>query len=150
MTRKRRFLLHTDRDDIGPGRICNATRVRRYATPSGVRVTVLGMKIGYGRVSTRDQNPDAQRDALTAAGCDQVFVDKASGKLARRPELDKALLSASRAGDQLVVTKLDRLGRTLEHLITFSNDLPAHQGDLVRLDPGLHTSTPIARMFFPM
>jgi len=43
------------------------------------------MKIGYGRVSTRDQNPDAQRDALAAAGCDQVFIDKASGKLARPP-----------------------------------------------------------------
>src|SRR5260370_41312281 len=56
------------RSDIGPGRICNATRVRRYATPSGVRVTVLGLKIGYGRVSTRDQNPDAQRDALTEIG----------------------------------------------------------------------------------
>lgn len=43
------------------------------------------MKIGYGRVSTRDQNPDAQRDALAAAGCDQVFIDTASGKLARAP-----------------------------------------------------------------
>ena len=52
------------------------------------------MKIGYGRVSTRDQNPDAQRDALAAAGCDRVFIDKASGKLARRPELDRALLVA--------------------------------------------------------
>ena len=52
------------------------------------------MRIGYGRVSTRDQNPDAQHDALAAAGCDRVFIDKASGKLATRPELDKALLSA--------------------------------------------------------
>jgi DNA invertase Pin-like site-specific DNA recombinase len=78
------------------------------------------MRIGYGRVSTRDQNPAAQRDALTAAQCDQVFIDKASGKLARRPELDKALLSANRIGDQLVVTKLDRLGRSLEHLISLS------------------------------
>lgn len=106
------------------------------------------MKIGYGRVSTRDQNPDAQRDALMAAGCDQVFLDKASGKLARRPELDKALLSASRPGDQLVVTKLDRLGRSLEHLIALSNQLREHQVDLVVLDQGIDTSTAIGRMFF--
>ena len=79
------------------------------------------MRIGYGRVSTRDQNPDAQHDALTAAGCEQIFIDKASGKLARRPELDKALLVACRRGDQLVVTKLDRLGRSLEHLIDLSS-----------------------------
>jgi DNA invertase Pin-like site-specific DNA recombinase len=66
------------------------------------------MRIGYGRVSTRDQNPGAERDALTAAGCDQVFIGKASGKLARRPELDRAL-PVTRAGDQLVVIKLDRV-----------------------------------------
>jgi DNA invertase Pin-like site-specific DNA recombinase len=64
------------------------------------------MRIGYGRVSTTDQNPDAQRDALAAAGCEQIFIDKAS-----RPELEKALLVANRPGDQLVVTKLDRLVR---------------------------------------
>lgn len=92
------------------------------------------MRIGYGRVSTRDQNPDAQRDALAVAGCDEVFVDKASGKLARRPELDKALLSANRAGDQLVVTKLDRLGRSLEHLISLAKDLQGRGVDLVVLD----------------
>ncbi len=56
------------------------------------------MRIGYGRVSTRDQNPDGQRDALVAAGCEEVLVDKASGKLSRRPALDKALLMA-RSGD---------------------------------------------------
>ena len=69
---------------------------------------VTAMVSAHRRLSTRDQNPDAQRDALTAVGCDQIFLAKASGKLARRPGLDKALLSASRAGDQLVVTKLDR------------------------------------------
>jgi DNA invertase Pin-like site-specific DNA recombinase len=87
------------------------------------------MKIGYGRLSTRDQNPDAQRDALAVAGCDQVFIDKASGKLARRPELDRALLVA-RTGDQLVVTKLDRLGRSLEHLIDLSKGLHDRGVDL--------------------
>jgi DNA invertase Pin-like site-specific DNA recombinase len=106
------------------------------------------MRIGYGRVSTRDQNPDAQRDALTAAGCDQVFIDKVSGKLASRPELDKALLSANRVGDQLVVTKLDRLGRSLEHLISLSNELQKRGVDLVVLDQGIDTSTAVGRMFF--
>lgn len=106
------------------------------------------MRIGYGRVSTRDQNPDAQRDALDAAGCDEVFIDKASGKLASRPELDKALLSANRAGDQLVVTKLDRLGRSLEHLIELSRQLESKGVDLVVLDQGIDTSTAVGRMFF--
>jgi DNA invertase Pin-like site-specific DNA recombinase len=98
---------------------------------------VPGVKIGYGRVSTRDQHPEAQRDALAAAGCEQIFLDIVSGKLARRPELDKALLSANRAGDQLIVTKLDRLGRSLEHLIELANLLQARQVDLVVLDQGI-------------
>ncbi|GAA1388624.1 recombinase family protein [Pseudonocardia kongjuensis] len=106
------------------------------------------MRIGYGRVSTRDQHLEAQHDALTAAGCEEIFVDKASGTLARRPELDKALLTAGRAGDQLVITKLDRLGRSLEHLIGLSKQLQAKQVDLVVLDQGIDTSTPVGRMFF--
>src|SRR5437016_4682817 len=106
------------------------------------------MRIGYARVSTRDQHPEAQRDALTAAGCDQIFLDKVSGKLARRPELDKALLSANRVGDQLVVTKLDRLGRSLENLIELSKRLQGAGVDLVVLDQGIDTSTAIGRMFF--
>ncbi|MFI6510887.1 recombinase family protein [Streptosporangium sp. NPDC050855] len=106
------------------------------------------MRIGYGRVSSRDQHPEAQADALTAAGCEQIFIDTASGKLARRPELDKALLSANRPGDQLVVTKLDRLGRSLEHLIELSGRLQARGVDLVVLDQGIDTSTAVGRMFF--
>jgi DNA invertase Pin-like site-specific DNA recombinase len=106
------------------------------------------MRIGYGRVSTRDQNPNAQHDALTAAGCEQIFIDKASGKLARRPELDKALLVAHRRGDQLVVTKLDRLGRSLAHLIELSAQLQERGVDLVVLDQSIDTSTAMGRMFF--
>ncbi|MEU1497235.1 recombinase family protein [Streptomyces sp. NPDC005732] len=105
------------------------------------------MRIGYGRVSTRDQNPEAQEDALTAADCDPVFVDKASGKLASRPELDKALIAA-REGDEFVVTKLDRLGRSLKNLIELSERLDKKGVNLVVLSQGIDTSTPAGRMFF--
>ncbi|MEO3805270.1 recombinase family protein [Nonomuraea sp. B1E8] len=105
------------------------------------------MRIGVARVSTRDQHPEAQQDALRAAGCEQVFTDKASGKLARRPELNKALLVA-REGDQLVVTKLDRLGRSLENLIELSKELQTRSVGLVVLDQGIDTSTAVGRMFF--
>ena len=105
------------------------------------------MRIGYARVSRHEQHPEAQQDALRTAGCERVFVDTASGKLARRPELDKALL-VTRRGDQLVVTKLDRLGRSLEHLIELSNQLQAAGVNLVVLDQGIDTTTPVGRMFF--
>ncbi|BBB62277.1 hypothetical protein UNDKW_4022 [Undibacterium sp. KW1] len=70
------------------------------------------MKIGYARVSTRDQNLHLQLDALTLAGCDKVFEEAASGASMQRPVLSEAL-SYLREGDSLVVWKLDRLGRTL-------------------------------------
>lgn len=105
------------------------------------------MRIGYGRVSTRDQNPDAQEDALRNARCDEVLIDKASGKLARRPELDKALMVV-RSGDQLVITKLDRLGRSLENLLQLSKELQRRHIDLIVLDQGIDTSTAVGRMFF--
>ena len=103
--------------------------------------------VGVAAVSTRDRNPDGQRDALVGAGCDEILGAKPIGKLARRPALDQALLIA-RAGDQLVVTKLDRLGRSLEHLIALSRDLQARGVDLVVLDQGIDTSTAVGRMFF--
>jgi len=105
------------------------------------------MKIGLARVSTRDQHAESQEDALRAAGCEKVFTDKASGKLTRRPGLDNALMIARR-GDQIVVTKLDRLGRSLEHLIELSMDLQDRGVDLVVLDQGIDTSTPHGRLFF--
>jgi len=100
-------------------------------------------------VSTWDQHAEAQHDALLAAGCDpgHIYIDKVSGKLARRPELDKALL-VLREGDQLAVTKLDRLGRSLAHLIALSAELQQRGVDLVVLDQGIDTSTAVGRMFF--
>ncbi len=74
------------------------------------------MLLGYARVSTAEQNADLQTDELTSAGCYEVFVDHASGVLDRRPELDK-VLERLRPGETLVVWRLDRLGRSLRHLI---------------------------------
>ncbi len=74
------------------------------------------MLIGYARVSTSDQRLDLQQDALRAAGCERVFTDTASGAKTERPGLVAALESC-RAGDILVVWKLDRLGRSLAHLV---------------------------------
>jgi DNA invertase Pin-like site-specific DNA recombinase len=74
------------------------------------------MLVGYARVSTQDQQPTLQLDALNAAGCERVYVEKASGAQRDRPEL-KAALDYLRPGDALVVWKLDRLARTLKQLI---------------------------------
>lgn len=89
------------------------------------------MLIGYARVSTADQNPDHQTDALARAGVDpaNIYLDHASGAKASRSELDKALASANRSGDQLVITRLDRLdrldrlGRSVLHLVTLGATL---------------------------
>ncbi len=74
------------------------------------------MLVGYARVSTQDQNLDLQNDALTKAGCEKIFTDTASGASTERPGLEEALAFV-REGDVLVVWKLDRLGRSLQHLI---------------------------------
>lgn len=80
------------------------------------------MFFGYARVSTADQNLALQRDALTAAGCERIFTDTMTGTSAERPGLTKAL-SALSAGDTLIVWKLDRLGRSLAHLVQLVADL---------------------------
>src|SRR3954447_25059658 len=74
------------------------------------------MLIGYARVSTNEQNLDSQKDALSKAGCEEIYSDHVSGTKSRRPGLEDAL-SHLRGGDTLVVWRLDRLGRSLRHLI---------------------------------
>ncbi|HEX5933765.1 MAG TPA: recombinase family protein, partial [Pseudorhizobium sp.] len=78
--------------------------------------------IGYTRVSTADQNPALQMDALTRAGCDRIFEDKASGAKTERPGLTEAL-SYAREGDTFIVWKLDRVGRSMKHLVEFIAEL---------------------------
>lgn len=104
-------------------------------------------KVGYARVSTREQNMDAQLDALTAAGCDKIFSEKASGTSARRPELDRAL-EYLREGDSLVITRLDRLGRSTRNLIVFAEELRDRGVNLVILDIGVDSSTLIGQVLF--
>jgi len=98
------------------------------------------MLIGYARVSTADQKPGMQLDALTAAGCEQIFTDHASGMKTGRPALDVAL-KALRKGDTLVVWKLDRLGRSLRHLIDIIKDLEQRGIGFRCLTEGIDTST---------
>jgi DNA invertase Pin-like site-specific DNA recombinase len=103
--------------------------------------------VGYARVSTREQHPEAQTYALTAAGCEQVFTDHASGTLARRPALDEALRYLRR-GDTLVVTKLDRLGRSVRNLKEIADELQDRGVGLRALSQGIDTTNPGGRLFF--
>ena len=80
------------------------------------------MIIGYARVSTQDQNPQLQRDSLEEASCEQVFEERVTGTKRERPEL-QACLRTLRAGDTLVVWKLDRLARSLKDLVELIHEL---------------------------
>lgn len=103
--------------------------------------------IGYARVSTADQDPALQLDALARAGCARVFEDKASGAKADRPGL-MAALAFVREGDVLVVWKLDRLGRSLPHLIETVNALEALGVGFRSLTEAIDTTTPGGRLIF--
>lgn len=106
-------------------------------------------KIGYGRVSKRDQHPEAQQDALIAAGCDpgRLFIEKVTSRLEKRPRLEEALAYV-RPGDTLVITKLDRLGRGVRDLIDLVQRIEKLGVNLVVLQQNIDTSTPAGRMFF--
>ncbi len=95
------------------------------------------MRVGYVRVSTTDQSPELQLDALRRAGCERIFVEKASGAKSDRPELARMLNDVVRKGDVVVVWKLDRLARSLKKLIETAEDLEQRGIGLVSVNGGL-------------
>ena len=105
------------------------------------------MLVGYARVSTLDQKPTLQIDALKAAGCTRIFTEKASGAQRERPELSAAL-DYIRQGDTLVVWKLDRLARSMRQLIETVEDLQSRGIELCSLTESIDTATPGGRLVF--
>ena len=103
--------------------------------------------IGYARVSTDDQDASLQIDALKAAGCIKVFTDKASGSLAKRPQLDR-MLDQLRSGDVVVVWRLDRLGRSLKNLIAAVDDLAERGIGFRSLSESIDTTSANGKLFF--
>lgn len=106
--------------------------------------TISSMLIGYARVSTEDQRLDLQQDALERAGCEKIFVDRASGARSDRPGLERAL-DQLRKGDTLVVWKLDRLGRTTLQLIGLLEHFAEKGIKLRSLQDGIDPSTPMGK-----
>ncbi len=105
------------------------------------------MRIGYARVSTTDQHLNLQQDALQDAGCERLFTDTVSGARMERPGLTAAL-EACRPGDTLLVWKLDRLGRSLPHLVATVHDLGARGVGFTSLQEQLDTMTAGGTLIF--
>ncbi len=103
--------------------------------------------IGYARVSTDEQSPALQFDALASAGCERIFTDSASGAIASRPALDEAI-SALSPEDTLIVWKLDRLGRSLSHLIGLVSLLEKRGVAFRSLSEAIDTTTASGRLLF--
>lgn len=104
-------------------------------------------KFGYARVSTDDQHLDLQRDALQKAGCHDIYEEKMSGKQADRPALLQCL-RALRAGDTLVVWRLDRLGRSLSDLVKIVSELEAREVAFESLAEKIETGSATGRLVF--
>ena len=107
------------------------------------------MLIGYARVSTNFQNLDLQKDALKEAGCEKIIVDEASGAKSERPGL-KMVLEILREGDTLVIWRLDRLGRSIFHLIELVNNLKQKKIELKSLHESIDTNSPTGTLIFHM
>jgi DNA invertase Pin-like site-specific DNA recombinase len=115
--------------------------------PPAAAPAVTGIKIGYARVSTDDQTLDMQLDALRAAGCERIYQEHAGGKDVPRPELVHAL-QALRAGDTLTVWRLDRLGRSLPHLVEMITQIQAQGAAFESLTEKIETGTATGRLTF--
>lgn len=107
----------------------------------------MSTAIGYARISTDGQNLDLQLDALRDAGCSKIFQDVISGSRSDRPELEQAL-DYLRPGDTFVVWRLDRLGRSVKHLIEVVNDLQERGVGLTSLQEDIDTSSPSGKLVF--
>ena len=105
------------------------------------------MIIGYARVSTDDQNLDAQIDALNAVGAAKIFKDKITGKTRSRPQLER-MLDQLREGDVVVVTKYDRLARSLKDLIDLVEVIRDRKAGFRSLSEDIDTTTPAGRLVF--
>ena len=116
-------------------------------TALGNRVKAAGLLIGYARVSTQDQNLELQSEALRKAGCKKIFEDRASGNWAEHLGLSQARESL-RAGDTFVVWKLDRLGRSVKHLVDLVGELQEQGVQFKSLTDSIDTGTPSGRFFF--
>lgn len=110
---------------------------------------MTAQRIGYSRVSTTDQNPESQQDALALAGVDQLFIDKFSGTKASRPQWDIAKRTLRR-GDTLVITRLDRLGRSTKDLLDIAAYLEGIGANLLATEQSIDTTTPEGKLFFTM
>ncbi|MBQ0746507.1 MAG: recombinase family protein [Marinobacter sp.] len=105
------------------------------------------MIIGYARVSTQDQTPEFQVDALEKAGCEQIFQEKFTGKFRERPELSQCLRTL-RMGDVLIVWKLDRLARSLKDLVEIVQDLNDRDIGFKSLTESIDTTNSGGRLIF--
>lgn len=105
------------------------------------------MLIGYARVSTHDQNLDLQKDALEKARCEKIHIEKASGKSSNRPELEK-VMNYLRKGDTLVVWRLDRLGRSMKHLVELITQLEERGVGFRSLTEAMDTTTSGGKLIF--
>lgn len=105
----------------------------------------MNLRLGYARVSTHAQDPQLQLDALATATVDRTYVDHVSGIAERRPQLDK-LLEHARPGDTIVIWRLDRLGRSMKHLLELVEELDDRGIALVSLNEQIDTTTANGRL----